>query len=150
MIRKRFVKNLFQVVTWVGAELIYILPFFLGIFITDDKIDRAFCLIFVPVIVIVTFLIEFYWIFQFVVIDEYGLSLFFLKKKIKQINWENVLSVEKTCINRHSYYSFTIKDEKNFNVNCRKSIKIAVLHYAPQNIKEDILKYKNGPIESLV
>ena len=76
--------------------------------------------------------IGFYWIFQWVEIDGTGIRVFLIRKKIKEIKWEDVEAIGKCGYMRNPALRFVIKNQKDFHLDTRKSIIRAMQYFAPQ------------------
>jgi len=154
--KKRFVKNLIQIICYIACNVILILPVLLGfIFMKplesdpDYGLSNKFLIIYIGAVVLVSFCIGFYWIFQTVTIDGNGITIQLFRRAIKYCSWDEVQSIKKTNIMRNDCYTFYLKNEKKqLNLDYRKSIKKAILFYAPSSIKEMIVDIGLKPTPS--
>jgi len=82
------------------------------------------------------FAIGFYWIFQTVVIDELGICTKLFVKRIRNISWEKVESIEISNRFRSPEIKINIKDEKPLYLDQRKAIVSLINRYKPNIDKE--------------
>ena len=89
-------------------------------------------------LIILYFCIGFYWIFQKVEISNNGIEITILKKVIQKIKWDDVDDIIYTSVMRNPAYVIIIKESKKINLDSRKKIKNAILHFGNEKIKEQI------------
>ena len=138
----KFIKNLYQVISCLFVIMVFVCFLLLGyIKSLDYPKNNGWYLLLVSFSLIVLFFITgFYWIFQTVEIDAEGIRTKIFRKSIRSINWDDITEIKYTCVMRNPAYVLLIKNEKNLNLDSRKSIKNAINYYAPQSIKDKLTK----------
>lgn len=141
MIKNSFIKNLYQVISNFSVIMVFVGALLLGYLASlDYESGNGWYLLVIALALIVLFFgIGFYWIFQTVEIDEKGIRTKLFRKTIRNISWKNVTDIRYTSVARNPAYVISIANEKNLNLDARKSIKIAIGHYAPQTLKEKLM-----------
>ena len=142
--KKRFLKNLFQMIPFLVMDLVMLGVSFL--FFLSDEPDVALIAIFWFGVLLFFNICGLYWMAQTVVIDERGITRYFFKKQLEHIPWWEILSVRKAYHNRSSCYEFTqdriapgfVDVKACLRLDRRKAIKRAVLAYAPPHIKKQM------------
>ena len=143
--KNRFVKNMFQVLSCFASEIIIGIPILIVGFETgfrnrDANLFMVICIVF---LIVLPFGIGSYWIFQNVVIDKNGISVYLFGRKVRYASWGSIEAIKRAGVMRNMCYVISILDEeKTLNLDYRKSIKKAMLFYAPPSIVEII---KNIP-----
>lgn len=74
-----------------------------------------------------------YWVFQKVVINNEGIEILFFKKSIKKIDWDTILSIEKTSHMKNPALKIELPNEEAIYLDNRKPIRRAIEFYS--NIK---------------
>ncbi len=140
MIKNTFIKNWYQVISYFLVIMVFVGILLLGYFASlDFESNNGWYLLVIALALIVLFFgIGFYWIFQTVEIDEKGIRTKLFRKTIRCVSWEKVTDIRYTGVARNSVYAISIENEKNLNLDARKSIKKAIAHYAPQALKETL------------
>ena len=140
MLKNTFYKNLFQSLSTLGGILIVYIPFIFGyIESIKHESDLGWIILVAPLsLFILYFLIGFYWIFQKVEISNNGIEITILKKTIQKIKWDDVDDIIYTSVMRNPAYVIIIKESKKINLDSRKKIKNAILHFGNEKIKEQI------------
>ena len=149
--KKRFIKNLYHIMEFVIGDLIIAVPLIGACFLNRWQSKEVIILIFSLFASLIMFecLIGFYWAFQIVVVDDWGLTVLLCGKKIRQIPWERIKTIKKKTIMRVPCLTFvTTIPNRGFvdcymelNLDYRKKIIKSILHHAPTDIK-DILMAK--------
>ncbi|MBE6620553.1 MAG: hypothetical protein E7625_04235 [Ruminococcaceae bacterium] len=142
--KKRFLKNLFQMIPFLVMDLVMLGVSFL--FFLSDEPDVALIAIFWFGVLLFFNICGLYWMAQTVVIDERGITRYFFKKQLEHIPWWEILSVRKAYHNRSSCYEFTqdriapgfVDVKACLRLDRRKAIKRAVLAYAPPHIRKQM------------
>lgn len=137
-IKTKFIKNLHQIIIFGLCIFIIILPI-IGVMIiiknyNVEKISKLIPFFLIIFLIIMYFLIGFYWIFQFVIFNENGITIKFLKKTIRFIRWNEIKSIEYGSVMRHPALIIKLFDGKNLNLDYRQSIL--------RNIKKHVSKEK--------
>ncbi len=140
MIKNTFIKNWYQVISYFLVIMVFVGILLLGYFASlDFESNNGWYLLVIALALIVLFFgIGFYWIFQTVEMDEKGIRTKLFRKTIRTVSWEKVTDIRYTGVARNSVYAISIENEKNLNLDARKSIKKAICHYAPQALKETL------------
>ena len=73
--------------------------------------------------------------FQKVIINNEGIEIFFFKKSIKKIDWDMILSIEKTCHMKNPALKIELPNEEEMYLDNRKSIREAIQFYSGKQIK---------------
>ena len=73
-------------------------------------------------------------IFQKVVISTKGIEILFFKKSIKKIDWDTILSIEKTSHNRNPALKIQLPNEEAIYLDNRKQIRQAIEFYSGMQI----------------
>lgn len=124
MIKQKFYKNLFQMLSFFAVimvfELILLLAFFESLSFEDGS--RWILLIISLALMILFFLIDFYWIFQTVLIDETGIKIVLIRKKLKEVKWEEVDTMKKANIMRNPAIRIKTFGGTEIHLDQRKSI----------------------------
>lgn len=98
--KNKFVKNLFQSLSFGGCVIVLIIPLICGYYIGVKNASNQFyfnILLFLTIaLVFIYFIVGFYWIFQVVEFSEKGINIKLLKKELKFIYWSDITSIEKT------------------------------------------------------
>ena len=141
--KHKFVKNLYQIISFALSDLLLIMIIFCGGFISgfQDRETNLFILCSIIALIFIYFLIGFYWIFQTVVFSQEGIALYFFRKKLQFIHWEDIQAIERTNVMKNPSLSFTVKGlQRRLNLDNRHSVKKAILHYGTPQIRESIVK----------
>ncbi len=141
--KNRFFKNLFQFLTSLGVlDTMMVFVLLMGLFETGFQ-NREFILltlIFIAFLVLVNLACS-YWIFQRVLIDENGISVYFFGRMLRHVPWDSIEAIKRDSVMRNMCYVISILNEETpLNLDYRKSIKRAMIFYAPKNIAEIIEK----------
>lgn len=140
MIKNTFIKNWYQVISYFLVIMVFVGILLLGYFASlDFESNNGWYLLVIALALIVLFFgIGFYWIFQTVEIDEKGVRTKLFRKTIRNVSWESITDIQCTSVARNPAYTISLENEKNLNLDARKSIKNAIGHYAPQALKEKL------------
>lgn len=124
MLKQKFYKNLFQTLSFFAVimvfELILLLAFFESMSFEDGS--GWMLLIISLALMILFFLIGFYWIFQTVLIDETGIKIVLIRKKLKEVKWEEVETMKKANIMRNPAIRIKTFGGTEIHLDQRKSI----------------------------
>ena len=138
--KNRFVKNLFQVLSSLGGLDVLALIVLLEVIFEISLQNREkilFCLVVIACLVFLNFGIGFYWVFQKVLIDETGISVYLFGKTLRHVPWASIEAVKRDSVMRNLCFVISVwNEERPLNLDYRKSIKRAMLFYAPKNIVE--------------
>ena len=137
-----FLKNLYQIISFALVISIFIFFLLLGYFVSlnYENNNGWYLLLIAGVLIASYFIIGFYWIFQTVEIDEKGIKIKILGKNIRNVKWDNIIEIKYASVMRNPAYVLLIKNEKNINLDSRKSIKKAMIYYAPKAMKDKLNK----------
>lgn len=137
-----FLKNLYQIISFALVISIFIIFLLLGYFVSlnYENNNGWYLLLIAGVLIASYFIIGFYWIFQTVEIDEKGIKIKILGKNIRNVKWDNIIEIKYASVMRNPAYVLLIKNEKNINLDSRKSIKSAMIYYAPKAMKDKLNK----------
>ena len=137
-----FLKNLYQIISFALVISIFIFFLLLGYFISlnYESNNGWYLLLIAGVLIASYFKIGFYWIFQIVEIDEKGIKIKILWKNIRNVKWDDIIEIKYASVMRNPAYVISIKNEKNINLDSRKSIKNAISYYAPEVMKDKLNK----------
>ena len=136
--KNRFVKNLFQTFSLLlfSFFLVFILAYeFVFVYNYENMIIAILLIISILTTSVFCLIVG----SQVVVIDENGIALYLLCKKTRQILWCEIETIKISNVLKSVCYTLCFKDGKpGFNLDFRKSIKNAILYYAPKEITEEI------------
>ena len=137
-----FLKNLYQIISFALVISIFIIFLLLGYFVSlnYENNNGWYLLLIAGVLIASYFIIGFYWIFQTVEIDEKGIKIKILGKNIRNVKWDDIIEFKYASVMRNPAYVLIIKNEKNINLDSRKSIKNAMIYYAPKAMKDKLNK----------
>ena len=142
MIKNKFFKNLFQLLSALGGILIVYIPCIFG-YIESIKYgsDLGWIMLVAPLsLFILYFLIGFYWIFQKVIIDDNGIRIILINKIIKECKWYEIDIIEEANIMKNPAIRIKNIDGTEIHLDKRKSIIQALEKYS----KKKIIKYGNN------
>jgi len=142
MIKNKFFKNLFQLLSALGGILIVYIPCIFG-YIESIKYgsDLGWIMLVAPLsLFILYFLIGFYWIFQKVIIDDNGIKIILINKIIKECKWYEIDIIEEANIMKNPAIRIKNIDGTEIHLDKRKSIIQALEKYS----KKKIIKYGNN------
>lgn len=77
-------------------------------------------------LILLSFLIGFYWIFQKVLIDEIGITIFLINRTIRQVKWEEIDTIAEANIMRNPAISTKTFSGSEIHLDKRKSIMKAI------------------------
>lgn len=124
LMKQKFYKNLFQTLSFLAVimvlELILLLAFFESLNYEDSS--GWILLVISLALMILFFLIGFYWIFQTVLIDETGIKIVLIRKKLKEVKWEEVETMKKANIMRNPAIRIKTFGGTEIHLDQRKSI----------------------------
>lgn len=142
----RFLRFHYQImcVFWglIGFDVLFTL---LGI----TNLEATLSMLPVVVLVPIAFLgiLCFYPIAQTVHIDAKGIRIYFFKKTLREVTWKQIVNVETYRYHRGPIYLFTVRDTGGLNykteefiLDRRKKIKVAILGYCTDDIREAMSK----------
>lgn len=124
LMKQKFYKNLFQTLSFLAVimvlELILLLAFFESLSYEDSS--GWILLVISLALMILFFLIGFYWIFQTVLIDETGIKIVLIRKKLKEVKWEEIDTMKKANIMRNPAIRIKTFGGTEIHLDQRKSI----------------------------
>lgn len=83
---------------------------------------------------ILYFIVGFYWVFQSISIDEAGISFYLLRRKLADIKWDEIESIELKYF-KIGHYSIKLKNKnKYYNFNATKKLKSLMESHAPKEL----------------
>ena len=136
MIKNKFFKNLFQLLSTLGGILIvYIICIFGYIASLKYESDLGWIMLVAPLsLFILYFLIGFYWIFQKVIIDDNGIRIILINKIIKECKWYEIDIIEEANIMKNLAIRIKNIDGTEIHLDKRKSIIQALEKYSKKKI----------------
>ena len=137
MVKNRFLKNLYQTISWGISCIVLILPILAGYFMSlqQGSNDGWILLVFTAGVVLLFFAIGFYWIFQTIEIDSNGIHVKILSKTIRTIFWHDMVCIEAKTVMKNPAYVVIVRDQKRLNLDRRKKILDAINLYSNGQIK---------------
>lgn len=140
MVKNKFYKNLYQSISFFSVIMIFVFSLLMGFAASlNYEGGNGWILLALAIsLIILYFCIGFYWIFQKVEISNNGIEITILKKVIQKIKWDDVDDIIYTSVMRNPAYVIIIKESKKINLDSRKKIKNAILHFGNEKIKEQI------------
>ena len=137
MIKNKFYKNLYQTISFLVVIVIFIIFLLLG-FVTSLNYENGngWILLVISIsLMSLYFIIGFYWIFQKVEINTDGIKIKIFNKIITKVNWDNIEKIELTSFMKNPAYVIITDESKKINLDCRKKIRDAIVHFGNENIK---------------
>lgn len=137
MIKNKFYKNLYQTISFLVVIVIFIFFLLLG-FVTSLNYENGngWILLVISIsLMSLYFIIGFYWIFQKVEINTDGIKIKIFNKIITKVNWDNIEKIELTSFMKNPAYVIITDESKKINLDCRKKIRDAIVHFGNENIK---------------
>lgn len=134
--KHKFYKNLFQTISYFAVIILFEVFLLIGFF-TSLSYGQNFgwvLLIISLSLIALFFLIEFYWIFQIVSIDEHGIKILFKSRMIKQLKWEEIDTIEEANIMRNPALRIKAFDGSEIHLDKRKQIVKAIEIYSKKKI----------------
>ena len=131
MLEKKFFKNLYQTINWLGVILVLQIPLIAGYFdsLQFGENNGWLLLVISAIIVFLFFAIGFYWFFQKVVIDKNGITILFFNKIIKHIAYCEVEKCKITFVMRSPSITIYTINKKHINLDHRKKITESLRYY---------------------
>ena len=122
--KKKYVKNLFNCLSWLGVVIIFQgILFGILLFLPDSEFRiKLDVFVLMAGLFILYFAISFFWFFQIVSFDDYGIHITFFKKTIRSVAWKNVESIVTSNRFRNPEIKVLVKDEKPLYLDQRKPI----------------------------
>ena len=144
MIKSKFYKNLYQTISYCSVVLIFVFFLLIGYIESLNYPDsKSWVLLVASIAMIILFLlVGFPWIFQTVEFSSTGIKISLFGKEKQHIEWDQVEEITRTNVLRNPAYVIKIKGAKKINIDSRKKIKNAILHFGSKHIKEQLLKIK--------
>ena len=142
MKKSTFIKNLYQIISCFLVIMVFVVSLLLGFFASLDSENNNgwYLLIIAFSLIVLFFIFGGYWIFQTVEIDAKGIKTKIFKKIIRSVSWDDITEIKYASVMRNPAYVLSIDNEKNLNLDSRKSIKKAMNYYAPKSIKDKLTK----------
>lgn len=75
-----------------------------------------------------------YWVFQKAVIEKEGIEILFFKKSIKKVDWNTILSIEKTSHMKNPALKIELQNDEVIYLDNRKPIRRAIEFYSGKQI----------------
>lgn len=140
MVKNKFLKNLYQTISWGISCIVLILAILAGYFMSlqQGSNDGWILLVFTAGVALLFFAIGFYWIFQTIEIDSNGIYVKILGKTVRTIFWYDVVCVEAKTVMKNPAYVVIVRDQKRLNLDRRKKILDAINLYSNGQIKISI------------
>ncbi|MDE7105617.1 MAG: hypothetical protein K2O22_00450 [Anaeroplasmataceae bacterium] len=139
MPRKKFIKNLYQILCAAIPSIVILVLVWIIIIITTKGIkyqDRVIILSIIGGTIFLGLIIGCYWMFQTIVIDENGIQVKFLKKILRKVKWDEVEDIICSWTMRSPIYRIKVKESNDLNLDRRKKIKNSIMFYGDESIKE--------------
>lgn len=130
---KKYLKNGYQIMCFLLSMLIFVFLSLLTFLEGASKFIALFIAVIPVAIILLCSILGFYIVFQFVSFDEIGIHIYLLRKKIRTINWMDVVEIQESYIYCGPIYSIKTKDGKEINLDRRKKIKEEIDKYFKQN-----------------
>lgn len=143
--RTRFIKNLYQNISFAICEIVFIIPIVVMFFMkrrTNPGENDILYLLLIALFVFLYFGVGFYWIFQTIEISAEGIKVMLCKKTIKKYEWEMITDIEYSNVMRNPVISITIAGGNVLNLDRRERIRVALCHYGDDRVKNIIDKLK--------
>ena len=142
-IKNKFVKNLLTIANIYMSYIIIVFLTFIGCAVFDFKNDEVNKVLYLIIVILGTmyFLVSFNWLFQILIIDGIGISIYFFNRCITRFFWSDIEAIKKNSMMRSTYYTIILKNGKKINLEHRKSIKKAIEFYIPNTQKEKLNLY---------
>ena len=124
MLKHKFYKNLFQSISYFSVIMIFEIFLLIGFFSSlSYEHNFGWILLIISLsLIVLFFLVGFYWIFQKVSIDESGIKILFIGKIIKQLEWEEIYTIEEANIMRNPAIRIKTFDGSEIHLDRRKNI----------------------------
>lgn len=138
--RVQFLKNLYQTLCF-GLSACLLSATVLWGAVESQKYDVGYgrFLLWIGIsIILLYFAIGFYWIFQVVRIDEQGVRVLFWGKTVRFAPWEKIYSVRRDSVMKNPAVVIKVLEEKNLNLDDRRSIRKAIGAYFERRIFADM------------
>lgn len=78
--------------------------------------------------------LRFKFIFQYVIIDERGISVCFFKKTLQRFRWSDIASIQKSSFASIRSYKIVLQNENFIYLERRKAIKKAIETYYSREV----------------
>ena len=138
MLKHKFYKNLFQTIPYFAVIMVFEILLLVGFFASlsyGQNFGWILLLISLSLIVLF-FLIGFYWIFQWVSIDEGGIKIYSMNKIIKQLKWEEIDIIEEANIMRNPAIRIKALNGTQIHLDKRKKIiKVIEIYFQKKIVK---------------
>lgn len=133
--KKRYFKNgyrnlIFLLISLVNLSIVIPVCIFLELYITETVIIAT---VFLSPFILY-FLVGFYWVFQTVSIESFGIVFYLCKKKIIEIPWNEIQNI---TISNYKVTTYSVKmKEKNkyYSFDSTKEIEVLMEKYAPKEL----------------
>ena len=130
--KKAFIKNLYGALSYALTELLIILLISLMFFLVspedgDYKIGVIFASSSIAALILSYWIVGFFWIFQWVTINQDGVRICFFKKEIRFVRWKEILFITEEYVRRSHVFCLHVKDKKPLCLDARKSIMAAIV-----------------------
>ena len=131
MVKQKYYKNLYQVISSLSVVMVFVLFLLIGYFSSlNYETNNGWILLIVAAsLLIMYFVLGFYWIFQKVIIDEKGIQIVLLNKKLRSYLWEEILSIEETFIMKNPALRIKTSNVSEIHLDNRKNIMRSIEYY---------------------
>ena len=140
MIKNKFVKNLYNDISYTLTMAVLISPvfamYFYSIHIGADAQVSWILLSAITLCILLYFLIGFYWIIQTITFDEIGMQIQLFSKVLRRVNWDDVENISCANFMQNPVYSIQIRSGITLRLDRRKRIKQAIAYYGNDHIRE--------------
>ena len=134
--KHKFFKNLFQSIScFIGllfGEALLLVVFFA--FDNKDKTVLNLLLLTFIIPALLFFTIGLYWVFQKVIISKEGIKILFIKRVVKEYEWNEVECVEVSNYMKNPALKIILNDSSEFYLDKRKSIIRAIEFYSNKTV----------------
>ena len=133
--KNKYFKNLFQSITFFGIIFLLDVLMLWGFLesLTFESNNGWILLVIAIALISMYFIIGFYWIFQTVEINGFGITIKIFNKIIKIIRWEDVDRIEYGDVMRNPSYTIFSKDGSKINIDARKGIRHLINEHSNNN-----------------
>ena len=144
MIKNKYYKNLYQSISVFGGVMLTVVTLLVAFILILNQGHSDGWILFLMAIslIIMYFIFGFYWIFQKVEFSNNGLKITLLNKTLREVQWDDVDEIVSTNLNTNPALVVKIKGSRNINLDTRKKIKNAFLHFGNEKIQDEIINLK--------
>ena len=137
MTASKFIKNLFQSISFFLSISILLIVLLAGFFVSlQYENAKGWILLVIAVsLVILYFSVGGYWIFQKVEFSKKGIKITLFGKTIQEVLWEDVEDIVRRNIMRNPAYVIVTKDTKEIHLDARSKIRNAIIFWGNEKTK---------------